>query len=635
MINDKTLPKLLQKIAAAHPDIAGQYVKTAAGDFAPTTFADYYGAALDFAGCLLSLGCARGDRIGLISDNRKEWPYASMGIMAIGAADVPRGCDASAREISYILSFSGCRVAVIENAAQLEKLIQHKDELAGLKTLIIIEDFSQEDKKKARWTFKLLAFADCLKSGRAWRGKHPGAVEAELEKGTADETATIIFTSGTTGEPKGVVLSHDNFLSQLEELPERIPLKPGDRALSVLPVWHAFERLCEYVILNAAAGIVYSKPVGSILLDDIAKTNPQLIPSVPRIWEAVYDGVYRMMRKKGGATWAIFRFFIGVALAHGACERAVLGTGPRLHKNVRAFKAAAPFIPWLLLKPLYALGSVLVYGKIRAKLGTGFTGGVSGGGALPPAIDAFFWALKIRVVEGYGLTETAPVVAVRPMPKPVFGTIGKAISCCQVKIVDEAGKELPAGKQGVVMVKGRNVMKGYYKRPDLTAAVLSSDGWLDTGDLGLKTLDGEIILRGRKKDTIVLRGGENVEPLPIEMKINESRFIAASMVIGQDQKCLAALVVPSQDEVMAWAEENGIAGDYKAVLAHPEIKRLIEREVAESVSAKNGFKPFERINRIALLPKPFEPGIELSAKQEIMRFKILEIYSKEVKELFG
>ncbi len=635
MINDKTLPKLLRRISASYPEIAAQYVKTPEGDFTSISFAQYCEAALDFAGFLLSIGCSRGDCVGLISDNRKEWPYASMGIMAIGAADVPRGCDASAREISYILSFAGCRVAVIENSNQLKKIIGSKDELPGLKTLIMLEEPSEDDKMNAQGAFELLGFSDCLSTGKAWRTANAGAVEAELEKGTEDETATIIFTSGTTGEPKGVVLSHDNFLSQLEELPQRIPLNPGDRALSVLPVWHAFERLVEYVILVSATGIVYSKPVGSILLDDIAKMNPQLIPSVPRIWEAVYDGIYRAMRKKGGVTWALFRFFIAVALAHGACGRAVLGTGPRLNKGFRALKAAAAFIPWLLLKPLYALGSVLVYSKIRVKLGNAFRGGVSGGGALPPAIDAFFWALKICVVEGYGLTETAPVVAVRPIPKPVFGTIGTAISCCSVKIVDDEGKELPPGYLGTVMVKGRNVMKGYYKRPDLTAAVLSADGWLDTGDLGLKTLDGEIILRGRKKDTIVLRGGENVEPLPIEMKINESRFIASSMVIGQDQKCLAALVVPSQEELAAWAEENGIAGNYNEVIAHAEVRRLIEQEVVERVSVKNGFKPFELINRVALISKPFEPGVELSAKQEMMRFKILEIYSKEVNELFS
>ena len=634
-MNDTSLPKLLRRIAGTWPQIPAQYYRMNGDEFQTVSFAEYYDAALNFASALLDLGCTRGEPVGLISDNRREWAWASMGIMAIGAADVPRGCDATAKEITYILSFAGCRTAVLENAAQLAKVAANRDQIPALERVILFETPSEADQKTAAdASLALFSFASLLEKGRARRAQKPGETEAELEKGTPDETATIIFTSGTTGEPKGVVLSHENFLCQLEELPSRIPLAPGSKAVCVLPVWHAFERLVEYVILISAAAIIYSKPVGSVLLADIAKTNPQLLPSVPRIWESVYDAVFRTMRKTGGITWALFRFFVRVALLHGACSRAVLGNGPQMSRSQRPVQAAACFLPWLLLKPLYALGNLLVYRKIRAKLGNAFVGGVSGGGALPPAVDAFFWAIKVCVVEGYGLTETAPVVAVRPIPKPVFGTIGKPLSCCSVKIVDEKGRELPPGQLGTVLVKGRNVMRGYYKRPDLTAAVLSPDGWLDTGDLGLKTLHGEIILRGRKKDTIVLRGGENVEPLPIEMKINESRFIESSMVIGQDQKCLSALVVPVRDEVLAWAAENGISGPYEEVLAHGEVHKMIENEIAENVSAKNGFRPFERINRIALLAKSFTPGVELSAKQEIMRFKVLELYAKEVRELF-
>lgn len=636
VMNDKTLPKLLRRIARTYPEIKAQYSKNAGDTFVPVSYAEYYNSVLDFAAALLSFGYSRGDHIGLISDNRKEWQYASMGIMAIGAADVPRGCDATAKEISYILSFAGCRLAVIENSAQILKIVEHKDSMPELTRCILFDDPSEKAREAAAGvSLELVTFRDAVERGKIWRTENPGAVENELEKGGEEDIATIIFTSGTTGEPKGVMLSHDNFLSQLEELPERIVLNPGQTAISILPVWHAFERLVEYVILVSAAGIIYSKPVGSILLADIAKMNPNLMPSVPRIWESVYDGIFRAMRKTGGVTWVLFSFFVRIALMESACGRAVMGNGPLMHRWQRPVGLVLGLIPWLLLKPLYALGNLLVYRKIRLKLGNAFIGGVSGGGALPPAIDEFFWAIRVKVVEGYGLTETAPVVAVRAIPNPVFGTIGTPISCCSVKIVDENNRELPPGQKGSVLVKGRNVMKGYYKRPDLTARVLSPDGWFDTGDIGLKTINGEIILRGRKKDTIVLRGGENVEPLPIEMKINESRFIEASMVIGQDQKCLSALIVPAKEEIKAWAAENGITGSYREILDNQEVKKLIDAEVAEYVSARNGFRPFERINRTALLEKSFEPGVELSAKQEIMRFKVLEIYKKEVKELFS
>ena len=633
---DQTLPKLLKRIASEYPDTPGQYSRNSAGSFDPILFRDYYSIVLDYAAGLLSLGHTRGDHIGIIADNRKEWLHSSMAIMAIGAADVPRGCDATPREITYILSFSECRTAVLENDSQVQKILDNREALPLLKTVITLDSLSGERFAEVRAAgFELYRYAEILELGKDWRSAHPGAVEAELEKGTSDELATLIYTSGTTGEPKGVMLSHGNFLCQLEELPSRIILHPGEKALCVLPVWHSFERLCEYVILISASAIVYSKPIGTVLLKDLAAMNPQLMPSVPRIWESVYDGIFRLMRKTGGVTWMMFSFFVSVAILECRLQRRLFGRAPLFSRASRITDALLCAIPWALLWPLYGLGKVLVFRKIRSKLGTSFRGGVSGGGALPPNIDEFFWAVGVNVVEGYGLTETAPVVAVRPFTRPVFGTIGTPISCCEVKIVDEAGRELPPGVKGTVMIRGGNVMKGYYRKPELTAKVLSPDGWLDTGDLGLKTIRGEIILRGRKKDTIVLRGGENIEPAPIEMKINESRYIAQSVVLGQDQRYLGALIVVNRDEVVAWARENAVEEPtFAALLQNQNVLSLFADEISELVSSKTGFKMFERINRFVLLEKPFETGVELSAKQEIMRYKLDDLYRKEIRSLF-
>lgn len=633
---DQTIPKLLRRIASEYPELPGQYFRNPSGGFDPVLFRDLYAVVLDYAAGLLSIGHERGDHIGIIADNRKEWFHSSLAIMAIGGADVPRGCDATPKEITYILSFAECRTVVLENEAQVQKILENRESLPLLKNLILLDSSGEAKASAVREAgFALFSYTDIIAAGRDWRSAHPGAVEGELEKGGMNDIATIIFTSGTTGEPKGVMLSHENFLCQLEELPERIGLHAGDRALCVLPVWHSFERLCEYVILVSASSIIYSKPIGSILLADLAKMNPQLMPSVPRIWESVYDGIYRLMRKKGGVSWMLFNFFVNVGIAASRCERKVFGRGPVFSPGQRILDAVVFALPFVLLYPLKALGGLLVFGKIREKLGTSFHAGVSGGGALPPNIDEFFWAVGINVVEGYGLTETAPVVAVRPIGRPIFGTIGKPISCCEVKIVDDAGNELPPGEKGTVLVRGRNVMKGYYRKPELTAKVLSPDGWLDTGDLGFKTLDGEIILRGRKKDTIVLRGGENIEPAPIEMKINESRFIAMSVVLGQDQRYLGALVVVNRDEVLAWAQENGVEEPtFAALLENAYVRKLFETEISELVSSKNGFKMFERINRFELLEKPFEVGVELSAKMEVMRYRLDSLYKKEIKRLF-
>ena len=634
---DLTVPKLLKRIASEYPDLPGQYSKNkTSGTFEPILFRDYFSTVLDFAAALLSLGHSRGDHIGLIADNRKEWLHSSMAIMAIGAADVPRGCDATSHEVSYILSFSGCTTVVLENDAQIQKILDKRTTLSSLKTLIVFDMPNEERCKAIRSAgFTLYDYSGILDVGRDYRMAHPGAVEAELEQGTAEELATLIFTSGTTGEPKGVMLSHGNFMSQLEELPKRIILFPGDKGLCVLPVWHSFERLCEYVMLNSATAIIYSKPVGSVLLADLAMMNPHLMPSVPRIWESVYDGIYRVMRKTGGITWILFNFFVSVAIVDSRFARRVKGQAPIFSKSRRFTDALLFFIPFMLLLPLKALGDVLVFKKIRSKLGTNFRLGVSGGGALPPNIDDFFWAVGVPVLEGYGLTETAPVVAVRPLGKPVFGTIGKPLSCCEVKVVDDNGTELPPGEKGLVLIRGRNVMKGYYRKEELTAKVLLADGWLDSGDLGYKTCTGELVLRGRKKDTIVLRGGENIEPTPIEMKINESRYIAQSVVLGQDQRYLGALLVVNKDEVLSWATANSIEEPvFPRLLENQQVKKLFETEVADLVNSRNGFKLFERINRIALLEKPFETGVELSAKQEIMRYKLNDLYKKEIKVLF-
>ena len=639
-MNDITVPQLLQQITKKYPNISAQYSKNEQGEFDELPYSRVFDLVLSFSGGLLSLGVQRGDRVGLISDNRKEWYHASMGIMAIGACDVPRGCDATEQDLIRILSFAECATVVVENQAQLIKILKNRDQFSLLKTMIVFDaiDFQDEIVKSMEdlSRFKLYQYNEIIERGIEYRKKNGDAVERELAKGSGNDIATIIFTSGTTGEPKGVILTHKNFIVQLDDLLTRVIMYPGEKAIVVLPVWHSFERLCEYVILASAGGMIYSKPVGSVLLADIAKTNPAIFPSVPRIWEAVYTGIFKAMRQAGGLKQKLFEFFVAIGLFHAHHARNVTGLNPHFVSYTKITRPILSFIPYVLSAPLYALGNALVFKKIRIKLGTGFRQGVSGGGALPPNIDAFFWAIGVHVTEGYGLTETAPVVSVRPLGRPVFGTIGKPLDCTEVKIIDSNGQELPAGKLGTVLIRGGSVMKGYYKRQDLTDAVINKDGWFDSGDLGFKTIDGELILRGRKKDTIVLRGGENIEPVPIEMKMQESPFIAQAVVLGQDQRYLGALIVADEAEVKNYAAEHKISGDFfDDLLIKPEIKKLFEQQIASLINGEQGFKLFERINRFILLSKPFEVGVELSAKQDVMRYKITSLYSKQIEALFS
>ncbi len=634
---EKTLPRMLREVSQKYPDIPAQMTRISKeGDFETVTYKELYDNSQAFAGGLLALGTVRGEKVGLISDNRKEWEQADMGIMTIGACDVPRGCDASEKDLKNILSFTEVKTCIVENEFQIRKILNVKDEIPTLKRFIIFEEPTENEVKLCKEAkIDLLRFYDVVEDGKKYNEKNPGKVEAEIEVGQWDDIAAIIFTSGTTGVPKGVTLSHGNFITQLDELQERIYLKPAERAICVLPVWHVFQRLVEYVIISQAAVLCYSKPIGSILLPDMLALNPTLLPAVPRVFEAVYEGITKKMRRTGGIVEALFNFFTAIAICHSWMDRKMFRKNFMTHNEFTPGYWLLFIIPWLLLYPWKLLGNVLVFKKVKAMLGTNFRAGVAGGGAYPKAIDQFFWALGINVVEGYGMTETAPVVAVRPVDAPIFGCIGTPIRGVSARIVDMEGNVLKPGNKGVLQIKGGTVMKGYYKRPELTEKAISPDGWLDTGDLAIESIHGELKILGRVKDTIVLTGGENIEPLPLEAKMQESRFIQTAVVVGQDQRNLGALILPNQEELELWANENNISfKDFEDLVKKPEAYKLIEDEIKELINAKNGFRMFEKIVKFAFLTKPFEVGKELSAKQEIMRYKLTEIYEKEIKGIF-
>lgn len=636
---EKTLPKMFKKVAEEFPEVAAQMFRadSKGTSFDSVSFRDAYQFSLDFGASLLEYGIKRGEPVGLVSDNRKEWQQADMGIMGIGAVDVPRGCDATIQDLQVILSIVECRLVIAENSAQVNKIISIKEKLPSLNKIISFDEVKPEVLEAAQKMGVVISnFSDELNIGKTFRINHPDVVEQELEKGEWDDLACIIFTSGTTGTPKGVELTHGNFLTQLDELPERIMLNPGEIALSVLPIWHVFERACEYVIMCQGGTICYSKPIGSILLADMAKVNPTLLPAVPRVFEAVYDGITRKMRKTGGIVCLMFQFFVKVAILHSRMSRKMLNKNPCFSHYYTVGWWFLFFIPWILMWPLRFLGNLLVFRKIKAMLGKNFRAGIAGGGAYPKNIDEFFWAIGVKIVEGYGMTETAPVISVRPIASPVFGNVGAPIRGVKARIVNpEDGFVLKRGQFGAIQIKGGTVMRGYYKRPDLTKKVITVDGWLDTGDLGMMTIHDELVIKGRKKDTIVLRGGENVEPVPIEQKLNESRYIKASVVVGQDQRYLGALILVDEDEIKNYAAENGIQYDtYENLLASEDIQRLYDSEIATLVNPKTGFKMFERINKFALITKPFEVGVELSAKQEIMRYRLTEIYKSQIDAMF-
>jgi len=633
---EKTLPLMLRNRAKDSPDINIQYYKDSSGSYKSKTYGQFYEEVCFLTAALMELGVEREDRVGLIADNRQEWMVASFAINSAGAADAPRGGDVTVQELAYILGFTESRLVFAENQKQAQKIISCKQDLPLLNTLITFDPVDMETGDKAAEAgITVHYFPDVIAIGRKREFEKPGGAEAEMDKGDEEDTASIIFTSGTTGEPKGVMLCHRNFLCQLPAFSLFFELKPGDIWLSMLAVWHVYEREIEYVIFYYRTGIAYSKPIASVLMEDFLAIKPQWMVSVPRVWEAIMDGITRSVKPMGTFKKNLFNLAVSMSMMHTYFKDLTFGLLPNFHGRWRAFDSAVGFLPWLLLLPARGIAQALVFNRIKKRLGGRFRAGISGGGSLPARVDLFFNSVGLRLQEAYGLTETAPLLTARRFRRSRRGTIGQLLPDTEARVIDINGKSLPPGRNGIIWVRGRQVMKGYYKKPDATASVLTPDGWFNTGDIGMLTHDNELRITGRAKDTIVLRGGENVEPVPIEHIMRESPYIFQCMVLGQDQRYLAALIVPRQDKIMAFAEENNIPiVDYELLLQQPEINQLVAAELSDRINTKTGFKPFERVFKFTLLTKPFEAGRELSAKQDLMRHRISAIYAKEIQRLF-
>lgn len=647
-----TIPLVFRERVRKNPEVMVQAYKIEGGCYGTRTYRQLYEDVLDFACALQTLGVSRSQHIGLISDNRREWLISDLAIQSLGSADVPRGCDSMEKEIVFILSTTDCPLVIVENKNQLTKVLNGKDSLPHLKRIIMFNEPTEEDRKDAKKKgIELFSFWTVLGDGTAKRAGDATVIEAEIDKGTKEDLATIIFTSGTTGEPKGVMLTQGNYIWQLERTPHLLYGEPGDIWLTVLPVWHSFERLMQYIVIERSSGMVYSKPVASVMFPDIAAMKPHVIPGVPRLWDALANGILRTVRKEGGLKKALFFFFLSVGKKYCTAHDLVFGRVARFTRRVRALDTLVGLIPWLLLLFPRFLGNVLVYRKIRQKLGGRIRFCISGGGALQKEVDAFYRAIGLKVIEGYGITETAPVLSLRDQWKPRPGCVGAVFTDTECRIVDSDALDsaissakdgvwmvppaLPPGKQGVIVVRGGQVMKGYYKRDDLTKKAIDADGWFNTGDLGMLSWDNEIKITGRAKDTIVLLGGENIEPAPIEQAIKSFEFVESVVVLGQDKKYLTALIVPSKDLLLAYAEQNDLPkDDWDVLLEHPEVLQLFRSGIDARINHQGGFRPFEFIFRFTLLKESFQVGRELSGKQEMMRHRINEVYKKEIEALF-
>lgn len=629
-----TIPQMVCEKASVSPNSVIQYSKDEKGNFVPVSYLQFKECVLDFAGGLVSLGANSDGHIGLISDNRKEWLVCSVGIMSCGCCDIPRGSEATVKDLAYILSFSECKIIVVENNSSYKKIVDCRTQLKDLQTIIVIDnknvDVSLVD-------VQVLSYDEVLKLGKEFRKSNPNKIEDIVNCGKSEDSATIIFTSGTTGTPKGVELLHRNFLCQIEGLSEVLGLKPGEKTLCVLPVWHVYEREMEYYYMAKEISMCYTKPVPSMILADFKRIEISFMACVPRIWDAIYKQIEKNLVGKSSVKKVLFKIFSGAAKTRRRLIDVILGRNIQFKKPLWIVSVLnkALYIPCIFLFPFKALGELMFFAKARGTFGSSFKLGMSGGGALAPNLDRFYNSIGIKLLEGFGLTETAPIICVRSYKRPVIGTIGCVMSHNEIKVVDKFGIQCEPGQMGVLYVRGENVMKGYYNQPELTDSVLR-EGWFNTGDLVVLSRKGDIIVKGRAKDTIVLRSGENVEPLPIENKLVESPYIAQAVVVGQDKNYLGALLIPKKETIIDFAKANSLETENMTLLLrNPKVRNLINSELERLICPKNGFKPFEKIGAFCFIDRQFEVGVELTAKGTVIRSKINELYKWQIASMFS
>lgn len=546
----------------------------------PVTYQELSQKVKIFAVCLQKLGVKKGDKVAILSENRPEWVIADFGTMLAGGVVVPIHTTLNPKVIKYILDHAEVKVLIVSNSDLLHKVFLIEKDLHFLEDVILIEKIAIDHKEVFKE--KILGWEEFLSLAQEAEFK-----KIELKK---NGVCSIIYTSGTTGTPKGVMLTHKNFLSNVEAVTRIIPVKKEDVFLSFLPLSHVLERLAGHFIpLLSSAAVAYAESPKTIAVN-IKEVKPTILISVPRIFEKVSDSIWDKVRASSFIKKKIFLW--------------------ATKQKVNSFQ--------------HKIADLLVFKKIRKGLGGRLRLSVSGGASLNPKIARFFWRIGVLILEGYGLTETSPVISVNQEKDFRFGTTGKILSGVKVKISSD--KE--------ILVQGPNVMKGYLKDVQATAEAIDKEGWFHTGDLGFIDNDGFLTIIGRKKEMIVSSYGKNVWPEPIEHKLDLDRFIYQSTVIGNKRKFISALVVPDWDEVNKFIKKNNLSieGPEK-LIKNPVILDVFQKRI-EKINQE--LSEYEQIKKFRLLTDAFsQERDELTPTLKLRRHIIEKHCQKEVEEMYS
>jgi long-chain acyl-CoA synthetase len=574
-----TIPEAFFEVAGKFPEkVAFLYKRK--GFYSPIKYKEVAEKIQSLAFAISQLGIKKDSKVAILSENRPEWAMFDLAIMSVGGISVPLHIVLCSRIIEYILNHCQAEILIVSNNDLLEKIISIQDNLPFLKKIIFLDEIKKENKDKLKK--KAISYDELLTMTEERK--------LNLAIFQPDDICSIVYTSGTTGLPKGVELSHHNFLSNVEAVKSAVPVQQDDVFLSFLPLSHILERTCGYYIpLLSGSTIAYAESAKTLLLN-LSEVRPTILISAPRIFEKFYEGIWNNARELTGLKKVIFFW---------------------------ALKQKEKGLP-------HILADILVFKKIKSKLGGRLRLAVSGGASLDKKIAKFFKKIGVLILEGYGLTETSPVIAVNKEDNFKFGTVGKPVFGANVKIYQD--KE--------ILTKGANVMKGYFNDIDETKNAIDFDGWFHTGDLGFIDEDGYLTIIGRKKEMIVTSGGKNVWPEVVERELNSDAFITQSIVIGNNKKFISALVVPEWEKLKEFLRENNLSAESPENLVKNEILNKFFGERIDGIN-KN-FSDYEKIKKFQLISQEFsQEKEEMTPTLKLRRKTIEDNYKKQIEEMYA
>ena len=534
-----------------------------------------------FAMALLDAGIEHGDRVALLSENRPEWAFSDLAILSIGAVNVPIYATNTPKQVEYIVNDSGARILIVSTEKQLEKILEVRADCPALEKIVIFDKIGKTDYPM------VYTFGETCSAG-AKSGKEE-LLRRRLEAVEPTDLASIIYTSGTTGDPKGVMLIHDNFLANCRSVKQILPITEEDICLSFLPLSHSFERMAGYYVpIYGGTTIAYAESVDTVR-DNLREVRPTFMASVPRIYEKFHASVLETVKSGSPLKQKIFNWSFAVGGMMSACK---------VDKQM----------PPASLRLKYKIADALVFKKIKENVGGRLKYFVSGGAPLAQEINEFFHALGITILEGYGLTETSPVLTTNTPENFKFGTVGKPVPEVEIKIAAD----------GEILAKGPNIMTGYFNRPIETAEALDAEGYFHTGDIGVLNEDGFLKITDRKKDIIVTAGGKNISPQNIENMLKSDLLISNAMVHGDKRKFLSALITVDLEKLEPIARKQGIEfGSPADLVKHEKVIKLVSERVD---TVNNQLARYETIKKWVIVENDFTlEGGELTPTLKVKR----------------